>query len=292
MTQEKIPQWPLIVGDFLNDRKGKNRRPTYIKTLKSYLTRFTGAVSTMGCNTLEDVKREHVERWFSQRVENPATRCAGHARISSMFSWGVKADKCQTNIMQKIDRPTVERGEATILTAAQAIKLLAVTRQLKPGMLAYVALGLFAGIRPHELSRMTWKDIDTRPRDTAPGLVGYGMATVSAAAAKVRHRRTVPLHPTLLKWLEFCPRVEHPKRPGMIVPFTRGDAQTNWLARRANIEWIPDILRHTAASQMLAMHQNEYIVARWLGHSPQILFNHYFSLVTPEDCAAFWSISP
>ena len=56
--------------------------------------------------------------------------------------------------------------------------------------------------------------------------------------------------------------------------------------------WPQDCLRHTAASFMIAQHRDAGFVADCLGNSPGILLRHYRELVSAEDCAAFWSISP
>jgi hypothetical protein len=56
--------------------------------------------------------------------------------------------------------------------------------------------------------------------------------------------------------------------------------------------WPKDILRHTAASMLMATWEDEGKVAATLGNSPSILHAHYRELVTKEQAKRFWGISP
>jgi hypothetical protein len=58
------------------------------------------------------------------------------------------------------------------------------------------------------------------------------------------------------------------------------------------IEWVQDILRHTAASYLLQQHQDAPLVAHWLGNSARILESKYKNIVTPQECKQFWALTP
>ena len=77
----------------------------------------------------------------------------------------------------------------------------------------------------------------------------------------------------------------HPGRP-QGETFSRLDfAQRHALKLAA---WPKDVLRHTAASYLLALHGDVGKVAMMLGNSPNILLTHYHEPVCETDCAAFW----
>lgn len=62
---------------------------------------------------------------------------------------------------------------------------------------------------------------------------------------------------------------------------------------KANIPWPHDCLRHSFASYHLAMWKSPDQTAHEMGHrSTAMLYAHYRELVTVEDAAAFWSVSP
>jgi len=65
------------------------------------------------------------------------------------------------------------------------------------------------------------------------------------------------------------------------------------LARHLGLSrWPQNVLRHTAASYLLALHRDAPRVALHLGNSPAIILRHYHGLVTREDAKRFWEISP
>lgn len=281
MSPQSARPLDAVVEEFITYKTLKNRRPEYLKTLRSYLGRFRRCVP----NDLAELRLEHVERWFLSSRHSAASQCAGIGRLSSFFSFCQRRCYIKDNPIKNIERPIVERKAPIILSPVEAAALLAITNSQRPDLLGYIALGLFTGIRPHEIYRMNWDQVDLRPRSLRD-LEGYGMADVSSAASKVRLRRMVPIHPAGIAWLSKC------ERSGPIIPWTRTHPMTSKLARESGFKWSSDVLRHTCASYMIALYEDPGRVAHWLGNSPQILMTHYYQIVSAEDCAAFWSIKP
>jgi len=115
------------------------------------------------------------------------------------------------------------------------------------------------------------------------------VVTVDAAASKVRRRRHVPLEPAAVELLSEAYRL------GSTLPLSSGTRRTLCDRMRGVMgwnEWPQDVLRHTAASHLVALHQDVARVALVLGNSPGVLLTHYRNLVTPEECAEFWMIKP
>lgn len=270
-----------IMEEFLTYKERKNRRPEYLKTLKSFLSRFTREMPY----SIEEISAERIESWLCKDRHKPSTQCAAMGRLSSFFSYCERRQYVMANPMRRLERPTIERNPPAILSPEHAAKFLRAALEIHPEILGYAALGMFTGIRPSELVRMDWAAVDITPR-TMKDLVGYGVANVSAAASKVRYRRIVPIHPTALEWLKLC------KCDGPIVKQSRTHPYTARLATKAGFCWSPDILRHTCASYQVALYEDAGRVAHWLGNSKSILLTHYYQLVSAEDCAAFWSIAP
>jgi integrase len=157
------------------------------------------------------------------------------------------------------------------LSAAQAAALVqACPTVCRP----YLVLSLYAGIRPDELLRLTWSNVDL-----AAGLVRVD--------GKTRRQRIVPLEPIALALLRA-----HPLRSGPVSPsyFTIRRWKRGARAILGVSAWPKDILRHTAASFLLARYQDTAKVSFWLGNSPAILMRHYYAPVSAEDCSAFWNV--
>lgn len=148
-----------------------------------------------------------------------------------------------------------------------------------PRGLAWFALALLAGVRPEEADRLQWSDID----------LDRGMVTVDAAASKVRSRRIIHLMPAAVAWLKSA------RKLGAEMGVPRITRRRYLRAVRAKLgfeKWPTDLLRHTAASYLLAHHQDAGKVALELGNSPAVLFRHYRELVTREAAERFWNLKP
>lgn len=83
--------------------------------------------------------------------------------------------------------------------------------------------------------------------------------------------------------------------PAEALPFSRTTRRRFIRAARSHLgfaAWPQDVLRHSAASYMLAFHRDAGRVAYWLGNSPTILMRHYCELVPAEEAERFWKIRP
>ncbi|SVC96106.1 uncharacterized protein METZ01_LOCUS348960 [marine metagenome] len=140
-----------------------------------------------------------------------------------------------------------------------------------PGMVPYLALGIFAGVRPEELMRLGWEDITT-----------HGVS-INGHKAKTRQRRLITISENLKGWLSLG---------GDLPPKSRR-RRLEALRQASGVPWGHDIMRHSFASYHLAYHGSPDRTAHELGHrDTQMLYRHYRQLVTREAAKAFWAIRP
>jgi integrase/recombinase XerD len=264
-----VPTVKQVFDDMLVQKERMNRRPSYIRSLRVYLTQFMRGRE----GHRVDMFTPHlIESWFANRREAPITQASNLGRISALFSFAYRRGYIERNPCDRIERVTVETKPPRILTPREAGRLLCVCRRREPSLLAYVVLGMLAGIRPDELRRMKWSDVNW-DRKTI---------TVDASASKVRRRRIVPLEPKAVRWL----KVAHQNSEAIAPCSVR--RRVRRLAKRAGIKWSQDLMRHTAASYLYALHNDAGKLAGWLGNSPSIFLRHYRQLVDERDCARFW----
>jgi integrase len=93
------------------------------------------------------------------------------------------------NLAERIDRPSVEDSEPRIFTVQEAENLLKNAND--HGLLPYIALGFFAGLRSAELMRLDGKDVNFEER----------AVVVGQQVAKKRSRRVVEMCDALYAWL-------------------------------------------------------------------------------------------
>lgn len=224
--------------------------------------------------SLEAINAKEIEDWLATKKVKPWTKLSNVSRLSSLFSYHVRRDNIGTNPCRKLERIKIEHRAPIILTPEQADTLLKYTpREFR----AYVILGLFAGIRPEETQRLTWADICLETK------------TVTVNLAKTRRRRIVPLEPRAVALLEKCT----PKK-GNVAPSQATVGRFKREVREALglDSWPQDLLRHTAASYLLALIGDVGKVAARLGNSSSILLTHYHQPVKQSDCEKFWAVKP
>jgi integrase len=283
---------------FIAEKRLNNLRADSIRNLS---VRVGFLTKDHGKQWVSDLLPEHLREIIFTTERSAVTSDNVRRALSSFFTWAVEHKYCALNPMVGIKPVKLERDEPEILTVGQARCLVEKAAEYKEGVvLPYVALGLFAGIRPRELARLTWDCIDLEA----------GTVTIGAKLAKMRQWRIVEMVCVTEKDGEGKEVTLPANLIGWLLPHAlkktplRG---VNWrkdfdavklaagLGTKSEAQpelkpWTQDILRHTAISNHLAYLQHEGKTAAWAGNSPDIVQRHYKGLVKPAEAAEFWGI--
>ena len=149
--------------------------------------------------------------------------------------------------------------------------------------MAALGLMLWAGIRPAEVERLHWSDIDFDEK----------VVSVRPRHSKTGGARHVHLCPALTAWLHAAATRGAPDTKGKICP---PNWQRRWkrLRQAARIRpWQQDVLRHTFASYHAKHFRNFPLLQMEMGHrSAELLRSRYLSMqgVTAARAAAFWHL--
>ena len=263
------------IEGFLRHKRAQNCRPDTLRNLEGRLHLLVVRHGTVGVN---EVLAGHLRSLIHRPGNSPRTVNNNRLALFTFFKWCVKQGYRTNNPVAGFDPVKQDDREPVILSLAECVRLLHAASTVESGaLLPYVVLGLFCGIRPAELRRLSWNDVD---------LIA-GTVMISGKAAKLRARRVVSISGNADDFLSSCSLVGAPLFP---------DAWRKiFLAVRecAGLKtWTPDALRHTAISYHLARGQNEGATAAWAGNSPAVVHRHYKGLVKAADVAAFWAITP
>jgi integrase len=175
--------------------------------------------------------------------------------------------------------------EIEIFTAYELQTLLQHARE---ELATVLAIGGFAGLRTSEILRLDWSKINLKT-----GMI----ETLGKVHTKHgRARRLVPIQPNLDTLLKATG-----KRSGPVWSFseqTLYDAIRDAIAeanketpnKKQPLRWKPNGLRDSYISHRLAIAKSADQVALEAGNSPQMIFEHYRELVTPEQASAWFSI--
>ena len=266
VTTEKASQpiEPLLAA-FLEEKKHlESGSPLTIANLKTRLNLWIDLAKIQNVGSIDRNAVEILRR----RMVSPQTRRNDMAAASNFCTWLVDRNLLAFHPLKGLKRPRADIAPKSIFSVQECKRLL--QSALNQSALATVAVMLFAGARPSELSQ-------TRLFYDKPRVV-----KIEGGKLKGRANRAVPMNKTLARWLAKA------GNPEKVEPLSRDQREA--LAEAARITWKPDICRHTYISNRLQIAQNDALVAREAGTSEDIIYRHYHRLVSPKDAKSFWAI--
>ena len=189
------PTVSIMVDRLVDGIKAAGRRERTWRSLKTNLGRFT---RHFGQRHLSEITLDELTAYCCPPHLSPQSRLNRIRIVSQLSNFAIRNDWTDVNLAEKIVRPAKEQKEPGILTVEEVIRLLRHADRF--GLLPYIALGLFAGIRVAELSRLDWRAVR----------LGEGEIVIGADIAKIRARRVLPMSETLADWLRPCARAQGP----------------------------------------------------------------------------------
>jgi integrase len=277
-VSQVLPVITLInaIEQTVTSREALKRKSRYTKNLKLFLLQFARGREEM---PIAKIDKPTVEAWFAKRSKNSLETLKGEkTKLSALFSYCIRNGYLKENPMKAIELRSEDADLPQIVTPKQAARLLVATRRREPQLMPYIALGLFAGIRPEELVRVTFGDIDLERKRV------YVMG-------KTRSARYAPLPEACIAWLKVAEYWGTDAEAISPSKETIGRARVR-LRRFVGGKWVQDILRHSAASYWAAEIKDIGKVAFQFGNSERMLRKHYLHPVTPEDAQAFFNLFP
>lgn len=197
----------------------------------------------------------------------PTRRRKARACLSVLFRTGVQQGWCAGNPISKVPIPQVREKTITPLMP-QEIRRLLQTAALPPhsACLPPMALMLYAGVRPQEVTRLTYSCLDTEA----------GEVMIPPSHSKTGGGRRIPL----------CEPLREILLPQAAQDGTKRICPPNWNNRWRRLRqaagfrhWRQDILRHTFASYFAKAYRNLPALQLFMGHRDvQLLLTRYVNL--------------
>ncbi|MBR2125621.1 MAG: site-specific integrase [Akkermansia sp.] len=255
-----------------------NRRPRTRAEFRNVCERLIRHCPQLAEQSLSKISPGDCQRAISTVF--PTTRQQEKARriLHNLFEISLRNGFCSTNPVAALTRQHIEESEICPLPWEQLCTLLNTARQPehRPCM-PPLGLMLWAGIRPAEIQRLDWQDIDWEEH----------IITLRARHSKTGGCRHVTLYPVLRRWLRDYGKRED----GSICP-------PDWLRRWKRLRmaagttpWQQDVLRHTFASYHVKRWHNFPLLQAEMGHhSADLLRTRYLSMrgLTNEQARQFW----
>lgn len=276
--RERTVSFAKAVEAALAARKGRRSRTQ--TDFRYVCKRLMVRNPELGNRRVRSMTSRECERYLATAFETPQQFRKGRAVMSGVFSTAIRNEWCDVNPVAKVAVPQVQEHEVGILQAPEIEKLLTEAETYENGAcLPAVGLMLYAGIRPHEVARLTYNEVDWE----------NGCITIRARHSKTGGARRVEMPPPLRRLLsEFRCKARHervcPKKWSR--HWAELHARAGWNNEKP---WQPDILRHTFASYHLQYH-HDYTALQWaMGHrDASLLRTRYVDLQNVVDAARFW----
>lgn len=206
------------------------------------------------------------EAYLRKAFCTPRQRNKARLILSGIFATACKQGWCSRNPARELAPEKIEEKRIRILSHEEISRLLHTAATHEGGIcLAAVALMLYAGIRPHEVERLHWKDVH----------MDSGVICISPRHSKTGGARCVTIHPPLA---EILTGVQKDNKEPLCPP--------NWRKRWAELHrkagfhvWQPDVLRHTFATHHLATFRSYAELQVEMGHrSAELLRTRYVAM--------------
>ena len=196
------------------------------------------------------------EDWLTKTFTTPSQFNKARTMLHGLFQFAIRKEWCDKNPIKLIARKKVIEKEIRPLSIDEINKLIETAKKHK-GCLAPVSLLIFAGIRPREVRRLKWNDIN----------LSESYIKVRSQCSKtggVRH-------------VEVCNKLKHLLSKS--TPESEKICPSNWSRRWQNIrntsgfkgKWQQDVLRHTYASYHAKHFQDLSRLQLNMGHQNQSL---------------------
>ena len=275
--QEKTVSFEQAVAAALEARKDRRTRTVY--DFRYFTRRFMKRCAGLARRRVRSITPQECAEYIETAFDTPRQRQKARLILSGVFSTAMKRGWCDANPVARVEAPRVVEQPVPVLTP-QEIEQLTTTAEVYQGGSCAAAVGmmLYAGIRPHEVARLTWAQVDLQAR----------AIYILPRHSKTGGARRVTIHRPLQRILRAHKRAENEK----ICP-------RNWLRhwrelRRASgwgggRKWPQDALRHTFASYHLSHFRSYAELQVEIGHrDATLLRTRYVDQRGVQGAARFW----
>ena len=257
---------------FLESLESEGLRPDTVTKYKQTAKRITAYLE--GKRT-SDLTYQCVKSFMDQ-FKHPLNFNARRRELNRFIGFIVERGWLPSNPIKGIKPKKDDPKQPEVLSPEQVAEILKVAEDFPAGTVPYLALSVFAAIRPQEMKRLS-------AHSNLQNLINIntGIITLPAQIAKGRRIRNIKIRPALRAYLEAYPE-----------PPTLLDSNMRTLKERLNFKIPYDGLRHTGITAIYMEHRNFGDTALETGNSESIIRDHYLGFWTDSQADEFWSTRP
>lgn len=279
--QEKTVSFEKAVKAALESRR--DRRPRTIYDFRYITRRFMRRCPGLAKRRVRSITPQACQEYIETAFDTPRQRQKARLILSGVFSTAAKRGWCDSNPVAQVEAPRVTETPVPILNS-QEIEQIRETAEEYDGGCCAAAVGmmLYAGIRPHEVARLTWEQVDLKNQ----------AIYIYPRHSKTGGARCVRIHRPLLLILKrhrgaaqekICP-------PGWTRRWRLLRRVAGWNSTK---KWPQDALRHTYASYHLSYFRSYAELQCEIGHrDASLLRTRYVDQRGVANARHFWRSGP
>lgn len=232
----RTKEMSLSDGFALYFKSKQHLRPDSIRDIRCIGNRLLRTNPELGKRNFSELSVSECEEWLNAAFHTNPQFNKARTMLHGLFEFALRREWCDKNPIKRIERKKVVEKEIQPLKLTETKRLIKNAQRESPVYAVVAALLVYTGIRPREVRRLTWRDIDTEEKTI----------TVRSQCSKTGGVRQVEIPPILNRVL-----IAHSRelKEEKICPT---DWQRRWRKIRDNSgfrgRWVQDVLRHTYAS--------------------------------------------
>ncbi len=277
--QERTVTFEKAVTTALEARRERRVRTVY--DFRYFTRRFMKRCPGLARRKVRAISVQDCTRYIEMAFDTPRQRQKARLILSGVFGTAVKRGWCNENPVARVEAPRVVEKQVPILTPQEIRDLQQTAAHYRNGSCAAaVGMMLYAGIRPHEVARLTWAQVDLRER----------AIYILPQHSKTGGARRVTIHRPLLQILRTHRRADGEKicPPNWLRHWRKLRRAAGWNAPAH--PWPQDALRHTFASYHLSHFRSYAELQVEIGHrDATLLRTRYLCMNGVHASAQFWT---
>jgi integrase len=280
------------------------------RSYKEYKIRLSRFQTDMGKLAIDTIEATDIDGWLDKQKFKSTSRDNHRRYLRDFFNWCISQDKIKANPAQRTRKIKNPSHTPEIYTASDVGTIMEAcvtftqdTATLKNGkkrpirkvkidgryvpadrntLIPYMAMAFFAGIRPNEITRLRWKDIDLQLDEIH----------VNTDTSKTSMARIIHISANLKKWLAPYRGDDNTR----VFPYS-DTVLRSWrraIFKELDVTFIKDGARHSFATYYLAQNSMDDTIQE-LGHTDtKMLSKHYRGLAKnrKKQAKAYFKISP
>jgi len=242
-----LPNKNIKANDALEEYLAYCRTRVTPTTLSHYKIYVKGLLDYKKIYFLREITEPAVIDYIDSRPSSKSTKHHIIRYITAFINWAIKQNYLSENPIKNIHRPKLEQTKHRFLSREEIKKIIENSHDV--GLTEYMTFAVYTGMRPSELKRLRWVDIN------------WESDTIIVQKSKTGKARAIPIHPEI-KMLNLK---------------QNGEKVFDWTNMRMRFKKLKELtgimdidlytFRHTFASQLIMAGADLVTVKNLMGHS-------------------------